>query len=60
MRKLEKLKQLIKSKSLKVAKLPSLGPSYGGITNAMWEGRAPNDRMSLPCFSIMDDKEVPN
>jgi hypothetical protein len=60
MKRLEKFRQLSRNKSLKVAKLPSLGPSNVGITDAMWGGRAPNNRMSLPCLSIMDDKGVPN
>jgi len=43
-----------------VAKLPTLKPSNASITDAMWGVRAPNNRMSLPCLSIMDDKRVPN
>jgi len=43
-----------------VAKIPSLGPSYASITDVMWGGRAPKNRMSLPCLSIMDGKGVPN
>jgi len=43
-----------------VAKLPTLKPSTAGITDVMCGGRAPNNRMSLPCLSIMDDKRVPN
>lgn len=60
MRRFEKLKQLSISKSLKVTKLPSLWPLNASITDDMWGGRAPNNRMSLPCLSIMDDKGVPN